>query len=537
MNHMKVLDCTLRDGGYLVDSCFGEHAIKGIIKNLSDAGVDVIECGFLKDSAGEKGSTICKDAKGFRTYLKGKKKDVSYVALADYSRYHIENLESYDGSSIDGVRACFFKEERWDVIPFCREVIEKGYRLYVQPVDILSYTDSELLELMEWVNELNPETFSIVDTFGSMFMDDLERLLRLVNHNLLPTIKIGFHSHNNLQLSFALAQLFTELTMRLGRKGVIDGTLLGMGRGAGNTNTELVTQFLYTKYGARYDMDLILDTIDTYIEPIKTETVWGYNPQMFLAGIFSAHVNNLQYLSEKSSLKTKDIRWILNGYGREARKKYDYTKLEQSYLDYLDGTGCSEKGWKALEEKLRNQKILVMAPGKSIETYEKEINALIEKEAPLLIAVNCLPVAFEPAYIYFSNKQRYAYWQNDERFDLYRKILGSNIKPEEAQKENEYIINIKELLKCGYDNLDNSVIMLLRLLNSMGVSDIYMAGFDGFSSDIKKDYAEALLPTGSKNSQKRNQEILEMFMDFYQSKNDSINIYFVTPSKYEAVLK
>ena len=235
MKRVNILDCTLRDGGYLIDSQFGNTAIKGMIQGLTESGIDVIECGFLKDEPHQPGSTIFNNAAQLRPFLPADRKQASYVCLADYSRYSIDNLEPCDGTSIDGVRACFFKNERHKVIDFCRRIRDRGYRLYVQPVDILGYTDAELLDLIENVNELEPYAFSIVDTFGSLYKEDLQRVFYLIHHNLYSGAKIGFHSHNNLQMSFALSQEFIEMTQGL-RSVVVDSSMAGMGRGAGNTN-------------------------------------------------------------------------------------------------------------------------------------------------------------------------------------------------------------------------------------------------------------------------------------------------------------
>ena len=215
MKRVNILDCTLRDGAYLIDSQFGNTAIKGIIEGLTESGIDVIECGFLKDEPHREGTTIFNNAAQLRSFLPTDKRHSSYVCLADYSRYHIDNLEPYDGTSIDGVRACFFKSERFEVIDFCKAIVNKGYKLYVQPVDILGYTDAELLDLIEKINELEPYAFSIVDTFGSLYREDLQRVFYLVHHNLWANAKIGFHSHNNLQMSFALSQDFIDMSQGL----------------------------------------------------------------------------------------------------------------------------------------------------------------------------------------------------------------------------------------------------------------------------------------------------------------------------------
>ena len=337
MKRVQILDCTLRDGGYLVDAKFGNTVIKGIIKGLADSGIDVIECGFLKDEPHENGSTIFNNAAQIRPYMPEERKGASYVCLADYSRYSIDNLEDFDGTSIDGVRACFFKHERYDVIDFCKEIVKKGYKLYVQPVDVLGYTDAELLELIDMINPIEPYAFSIVDTFGSMYKEDLHRVFHLIHHNLNSASRIGFHSHNNLQMSFSLSQEFIDMTQGL-RKVTIDGTMAGMGRGAGNTNTELIMQYMNRKYSAGYDIDTVLDLIDNYIDSIRNTCTWGYSTHYFLAGSYSAHVNNISYLTKKAGISSRDINFILNRIGPEARKRYDYPLLEQTYIDYNKST-------------------------------------------------------------------------------------------------------------------------------------------------------------------------------------------------------
>lgn len=77
----------------------------------------------------------------------------------------------------------------------------------------MGYSDYELLDLIEKVNAIEPFCFSIVDTFGSMYQEDLQRIFELINHNLVKTCKIGFHSHNNMQLSNALSQEFIRMSL------------------------------------------------------------------------------------------------------------------------------------------------------------------------------------------------------------------------------------------------------------------------------------------------------------------------------------
>ncbi len=537
MKRVQILDCTLRDGGYLVDSQFGNTAIKGIIQGLTDSGIDVIECGFLKDEPHQKGSTVFNNAAQVRDFLPTDKKQASYVCLADYSRYSIKNLEPYDGSSIDGVRACFFKDERYDVMAFCRSIVEKGYKLYVQPVDILGYTDSELLELIEMVNEIEPYAFSIVDTFGSMYKEDLQRVFFLIHHNLCASAKIGFHSHNNLQMSFALSQEFIEITQGL-RQVVVDTTMDGMGRGAGNTNTELVMQYMNRKYSSGYDIDCVLDLIDNYIDGIRNQQKWGYSIPNFLAGSYSAHVNNISYLATKAGIASRDINYLLNRIGASARKRYDYDLLEKTYMEYL-GTICDDEDEIVqLKSELQGKDILILLPGHTIISHQKEILSYCEKVAPVVISVNLLSKDYDIDYAYFSNKNRYQYWKSATRFPEYQKIVTSNVTT--IKEENQTIIDFTRLVKCGWDQLDNSGILLLRLLDLLSVNSISIAGFDGYSHNTEtKNYMQKDMEKlrNTINAAEANKDISSMLQDYVNTRVSSCPITFITPSLFESIVK
>ena len=168
----------------------------------------------------------------------------------------------------------------------------------------------ELLELVELTNQLKPSAFYIVDSYGSMYCDDLQRIYSLLNHNLLEEICIGLHSHNNLQLSFMLIQELINLSLNK-RNIIVDASASGIGRGAGNANTELVVDYLNRKMNKTYDINEILDILDSYILPIRQAHSWGYNIPHFISGMYSVHVNNISYLLNKHNLKAKDMRIIV----------------------------------------------------------------------------------------------------------------------------------------------------------------------------------------------------------------------------------
>ncbi len=531
MNHAKMLDCTLRDGAYLVDKKFGHNTIKGIVKGLVDAGIDCIEIGFFQDDGFGEGKTVFKNSKEAQKYVPSNKGKSMFTVLADYSRYSIENLDYYDEGSIDAVRACFFKNERHDVLDFCRQIKQKGYKLFVQPVDILGYSDSELLELLDDVNKLEPYCMSIVDTFGSMYEDDLQRVFSIVNHNLNANSMIGFHSHNNMQMSSALSQAFLQMSHGK-RKVVVDTTICGMGRGAGNTPTELIVQYMNQKLGYCYNMDALLDLIDNYMNQIKAKCTWGYSIPYFIAGCYGAHVNNISYLLQKNSIQSKDIRYILNKIDEDARKRYEYDLLEQIYIDFMKAEYDDSDDIMAMEQMFVNEKIVMIAPGATSSRCVEKICNYIEEENAIVIAINFVPAQIPVDYVYFSNIRRYQYWKNSDVLDDKKLILASNI-----EAEGDFVVSFPKLIKCGWTHVDNSALMLLRLLDMLPIMSVAIAGLDGYDAGVvpMKNYADPEMEVleAQISAWELNQEIQEMLSDFLITRKSSYPISFLTESRFE----
>ena len=116
MGMVQMLDCTLRDGAYIVDGKFGIPVIKGLIKKLQEARINIIECGWLKDAAYEEGSTFYHVPFDLEQFLQDKQKNIVYTAMIDWNRYNIDYLPSYDEKSLDAIRVVFPKENFKDGI-------------------------------------------------------------------------------------------------------------------------------------------------------------------------------------------------------------------------------------------------------------------------------------------------------------------------------------------------------------------------------------------------------------------------------------
>lgn len=529
-----LLDCTLRDGAYLLDKQFGINIIHGIIHGLIMARIDWIEVGFLQDEGFGKGKPVYLNSKDAEQFIPVERGDSRFTAFADFGRYSIENLDEYTGRSFDAVRACFFKNERHDVLEFCRKIKEKKYKLFIQPVDVLGYSDIELIELIKDMNAIVPDCFSIVDTFGSMYEDDLQWVFNLIDQYLIPECWIDFHSHNNMQMSSALAQTFIKMSHGR-REVVVDTAISGMGRGAGNTPTELVAQYLVSKWGYHYDIDEILDIIDTYMDNLRTRCNWGYSTPFFIAGAYGAHVNNISYLLQKNSIRSKDLRYILNKIGDE-RKRYNYDLLESEYLQYLAADIDDNADIASLQKLLSKRNVVVVAPGKSVKLEASHIKKYIKQENAVVISVNFISKDFDADFLYMSNIKRYNSEEIAIKYGI-KKIFTSNIKTKGM--EGEYIVSFHRLVKSGWKNMDNSTIMLLRLLNQMDVATIAIAGLDGYDFlNNTENYADDVLELSSisDHSDELNHEIADMLADFIATKKPSVPIQFITKSRFEEVL-
>jgi 4-hydroxy 2-oxovalerate aldolase len=537
MKHIKVLDCTLRDGGYVNDFNFGREVIKGIISRLVKSNLDIIECGFLKDVIHQEEYSIFSEVKDIEQYMPKDRKNISFVAMIDYGRYDLTKLAEFDGKTIDGIRDCFFKKDCFDAIEGAKEIISKGYNVYIQPVDILGYTDAELLELIERVNCINPYAFSVVDTFGSMSNDDLVRIFGLLDHNLNKEINIGFHSHNNMQLSFALSQKIAEISQGK-RQIIIDCTVLGLGRGAGNTPTELVLHYLNTKWdGYDYNLNELLDLIDIYMLPIQKKYIWGYNIPNYIAGIYSSHVHNVTYLMDKHNIHAKDMRIIIESIEPLVRKRYDYDNLEMLYVNYVTNKIDDTETIKHLTDDLGNKVVLVLAPGKTLETHKHIIEKFIQKNDVIVISANFISFDYKVDFAFFSNQKRLESnieFRNN-KLQKTKLILTSNIKIENFALKTSHI-NYDTLIKRKkWKYFDNATILLLRLLNILNVKKIFLAGVDGFSSSDNYALNNEFLDANISKDEIIiiNTEMIDMFKDIMAASSRNDFIEFITPSLYE----
>lgn len=477
MDKIKLLDCTLRDGGYINDWNFGYHTIRSIIRQLVESQVDYVEVGFLRNCEYDRDKALYNNCGEMMPILPEKRGNTMFTAMALHNKYDIEKLEDYDGRTIDAIRVTFHDYDIDEGLVFIEKAKRKGYKVFCNPINIMGYSDEMILELLAKVNRIQPYAFSIVDTFGSMMKSDLLRIYSLIEHNLDKSIVIGLHLHENLALSYSLAQEFIAMKASE-RKSVIDASMLGMGRTPGNLCMELIMDYMNKTQGAVYDVNPVLDGIDDYIIQLKQIEPWGYSTPYALSAKFNLHRNYAEYLIGKGRLRAKQINQILAGIKADKKTAYDEAYIEELYRKFQNHEVDDAKLLTALEEKLKGRKILILAPGASIRRQREEIEAFIKEENPLIFAANFAPADFSADYVFCSNAMRYDALEEKRQE---REVLITSNLTDVCEEPN--VLNYADLSFDEKGVCDNCVIMLMKLLIRLKAKQVYVAGFDGYQKE------------------------------------------------------
>lgn len=231
MGKVYLLDCTLRDGGYVNNWEFGEEAIKGFSQKIAQTGIEIFEVGFIKGDTFDPNRSVFPDVQSIAPMIQPKSDRMKYVGMLDMSApIPLDRIVPYDGTSIDGIRVIFKKDKIEEAYTYCKRIQELGYFISVNFVGTDSYTDKEFIEGIEKFNTLHPFAMSIVDTFGMIKRKQFLRLAYIADNNMAEGVTLAYHAHNNLQLAFGNAEALVEMNLK--RDLIIDACVFGMGRGA-----------------------------------------------------------------------------------------------------------------------------------------------------------------------------------------------------------------------------------------------------------------------------------------------------------------
>lgn len=513
---LKLLDCTLRDGGYINNWKWGFDSARDIIRALVMARVDIVEVGFLRNVRGyELGVTVCNTVEELNQLLPRDSSSTMFSAMAMRSDYDVGKLSPYTGKGIEMIRITAHDYDIAEGMDFAREVKRRGYKLSVNPINIMGYSDERILWILEQVNSIQPYQFSIVDTFGSMKRRDLDRIVSLVDNNLDRNIRVAVHLHENMSLSCSLAQLFID--RHLNRPVAVDASLMGIGRTPGNLPVELIADYLNEYMDKAYDIDYMMDAIQDYIAPLSGERKWGYTPAYFLSARFNLHRNYAEHYLKKGDLTNKDINHILAGFDRAKCTAFDMNYADKIYKDYKKRKIDDSEDRARLKRELSGKKVLLIAPGASVAKRHDVISAFQRAQDVVSISLNFIAEEFHVDYAFFSNNKRFSVLSGESC----KVIVTSNLDEAKA----DYCIDYDSLSGAFPQGL-NSFVMALKLLKELGKEEVYVAGADGYSADGPNYYKETM------------RDIKQRDINFNVQVSEAIrclkiSIRFITPSAYD----
>lgn len=527
---VQLLDCTLRDGGFVNEWNFGLSTIRDILYRLGKANIDIVEVGFI-DARKEynKNLSMIPHTKYIQPMLRlNNLPQPMFVAMVDYGTCPIENIALCADACIDGIRVIFKKKDLDDALNFCLQVQDKGYKLFVQPVSITTYTEEEIISLVEKVNQLHPYGMSLVDTYGLLLKKQLLRYFSIVDMYLDEDIQIGYHAHNNFQLAYANCMELLDIVQ--GKRGIIlDGSIYGMGKGAGNAPTELIALYLNNAKGKEYDIDQLLEIIDIHISRFSRDNIWGYSLHYFLSASNDCHPAYVKDFIERRTLSIRSVNQLLSSIPVAERLTYDAKLANKLYLNHQITEIDDREGYKHLRAAIAERDVLILSPGPNLREYKAHIKEYIRQHNAIVIAANFIPVDMHIDYVFVANTKRYSqftdvYDQVPKTF----KVLASSFVTS-SRIPIDYYFNYDSLMIPYQVIQDNSTLIVVNILQRIGRKKIFIAGFDGFSNtrqNYASDYLNFVL------SDEKITALNAATKSYLQDIQNDVDIYYITPSLY-----
>lgn len=318
---MEILDCTLRDGGYVNNWDFDTQAAIAIRDGLYEAGIRWIEIGIMGVNARAGKQTKFSNFEDMKPLLAERKKDCHYAVMVTTSASGDFEYPMCSENTPDVIRVAYFKPELQKTLEFAQKLKKLGYMVFLQAMATFMYNEDELRDMVGQVNQLHPAAFYMVDSFSTMFPEDVIHMRDVILEILDRDIILGFHAHNNMQMAFSNVQEF--LNVSSDHSLIVDTSIYGMGRGAGNVPLELLMTYMNRRYEEKYNISVVLSLYQKYLEDIYKECGWGYTMPYYLTAansvnsawgwFFTNHgINDLAQLEKAFQMIPNEWTYTLN---------------------------------------------------------------------------------------------------------------------------------------------------------------------------------------------------------------------------------
>jgi len=293
---IKLLDCTVRDGGLINNWQFSDEFVRKVFEALVKSGVDYMEIGYKSSdkyfSRDENGKwKFCADD-DIKKIIDGVDTEMKLSAMADIGRIDYEDIPPKSESVLSMIRVACYAKQVDKAISLAQHCQDKGYETTINLMAVSKVLERDLDEALEDLSKSDVPTVYLVDSFGAMYSEQIQSLAKKYLE-ALPGKQIGIHAHNNQQLAFA--NTIEAIICGVNR---LDSTIYGMGRGAGNCPLELLLAFLKNP---KFDIRPIIEIIQEQFIPLKAKVEWGYHIPYMITGILNEHPRSgMKAMSEET---------------------------------------------------------------------------------------------------------------------------------------------------------------------------------------------------------------------------------------------
>ena len=281
---IKVMDCTIRDGGLMNAWQFSDEFVRSVYLALSAAGVDYMEIGYKSSESAfsreENGPWKFCDEAALRRVVGDHQTEMKLSAMADIGRIEYEDIPPKSESLLTMIRVACYINQMDKAIALAEHCMDKGYEVTINLMALSQVMERDLEEGLDDLSKSRVPVFYIVDSFGAMYCEQVEALVKKCLA-ALPGKTIGFHGHNNQQLAFA-----NTIEAIIHHSNQLDASLYGIGRGAGNCPLELLMSFLKNP---KFNLRPVLKVIQTHLLPLMQKIQWGYHVPYLVTGVLNEH--------------------------------------------------------------------------------------------------------------------------------------------------------------------------------------------------------------------------------------------------------
>jgi 4-hydroxy 2-oxovalerate aldolase len=292
---LQVLDCTIRDGGLMNNHKFSPEFVRGVHKALVASGVDYMEVGYKADnnlfSADAYGIWKMCDEDDLKQFFGEEDPGVKIAVMADIGRTNHADIVSQSESVIDLIRVACYIHQIPAALDMIRDAKQKGYETSVNLMAISTVPEFELNKGLELIGACKEaDMLYLVDSFGSLYYEQIEDLMRRYKDAMQHGQQIGIHAHNNQQMAYV-----NTICCAINGATMLDSTFDGLGRGAGNCPTELLLGFLRNP---KFHQRPIIEAVEKYLLPLHETIDWGYSIPYMITGQMNEHPRSAIKLRE-----------------------------------------------------------------------------------------------------------------------------------------------------------------------------------------------------------------------------------------------